>query len=130
MRFNQWVLKKGWRRAREEGDIYFDVNGFSKHFSARVETYIRVLIAKNRNPNNFLIIDYNDTFIPKELDKICNFIGGVRYVDVESSHKKILSKNYSKIVVNWEEVNDFMSCLKVDERMSFFEFCKITNELF
>lgn len=124
----QWVLKDESKR-KETTDLSFNISGFAKHFSVRATTYIRICIEADKYPSNYFFIDYKDTLDSKKLVELGAFLGLESWQEKNSTHKKILGSNYSEIVSNWNEVQEFMDKYNVDENMSFYEFYSNFNKV-
>lgn len=122
-----WV-RKDERKGVDDKKIAIDFDLLLNHVVNRMNVYLKMKHKLALRGEKLFEIDYCETFDDESLRKLADFIGIPAYSPVETGHKKIINKDYTDVVTNWEEVECLMCKMGVSEKMNFFEFVRVFSK--
>ncbi|MDL4861705.1 hypothetical protein NPJ88_005120 [Halomonas elongata] len=117
-----WVKKNRQNEKKEISPIVFSEGEFVNRMNAIFSYYNKVRLLSKVSGKEVLEIDYNDSLRGEGISDVMQHIGIPQKREVSSSHKKVIEKDYTDIVKNWDDAKAFLRNLGVDENMRFFDF--------
>lgn len=119
-----WVSKnKSSTEFNEKIDFKFEE--FFEHVVHQYSVYQKAKLVSSFNDKDALFIDYSDTLTPEGVQSVYDFLEIDSVIPDDSSHKKIINKDYSDIVENWDDVLNYLKGKNLDATMSFYDFNNI-----
>lgn len=120
---NKWVVREGEQPTNlDDVKVRFSFEEFSRHLSYRLSWYVEINSLAGLSDEQINTIDYLDALDSDYLQSFLNKIG-IQCQDIETSHKKAISKSYDDIVENWDEVLRYFDNYKLNHEMRFLDFC-------